>query len=196
MTQAGPPKLIDLRGRAPGRIVTAVLPLASLAETPRWLIVVGWRPAPREPHTVQGMVGPPRALTARHVGVAPSIVNNNPETRERGRRSFPTAAGWCSSLNRLSSRPTLATARGEPGPITTGGDHGCPLSRGRPDGGTSFGQKAARAPLMLRSIAARSEYGCFHNSAALRCVSKHEGALRGRPHPSRRAHARSTLQKD
>jgi len=32
--------------------------------------------------------------TARHVGVAPSIVNNNPETMERSRRSFPTAAGW------------------------------------------------------------------------------------------------------
>ena len=36
------------------------------------------------------------------------------------------------SYERSSSRPTLATARGEPGPITTGGDHGSPLSRGRP----------------------------------------------------------------
>src|SRR5260370_33623315 len=33
--------------------------------------------------------------TARHVGVAPSIVNNNPEAGARSRRSFPTAAGWC-----------------------------------------------------------------------------------------------------
>jgi hypothetical protein len=29
---------------------------------------------------------------------------------------------------------------------------------------------------------------------ALRCVSKHEGACSGRPHPSRRAHARSSLK--
>src|SRR5262249_60431366 len=36
--------------------------------------------------------GIPRALTARHVGVAPSIVNNNPETREWSWRPFPTAA--------------------------------------------------------------------------------------------------------
>jgi hypothetical protein len=50
---------------APGRIVIAVLP--------------------------PGFVTP-GALTARHVGVAPSIVNNNPETMERSRRSFPTAA--------------------------------------------------------------------------------------------------------
>src|SRR5262249_53210048 len=33
-----------------------------------------------------------RAL-ARHVGVAAFIVNNNPETMERGRRLFPTAGG-------------------------------------------------------------------------------------------------------
>src|SRR5262249_4778161 len=37
---------------------------------------------------------PDRALTARHVGVAPSIVNNNPETMERSRRLFPPAGGW------------------------------------------------------------------------------------------------------
>jgi hypothetical protein len=35
---------------------------------------------------------PPRPC--RHAGVVPFIVNNNPETMERGRRSFPTAAGW------------------------------------------------------------------------------------------------------
>src|SRR5262249_51793072 len=69
-----------------------------------------------------------RAPTTRHVEVAAFIVNNNPETTERSRRSLPTAAGWFSRLNRLSSRPTLATARGEPGPITTGGDHGSPLT--------------------------------------------------------------------
>jgi hypothetical protein len=39
-----------------------------------------------------------RLLTAQHVGVAPSIVNNNPETTERGRRSFPAAAGWFSHV--------------------------------------------------------------------------------------------------
>src|SRR5262249_13356254 len=37
---------------------------------------------------------PDRALTARHVGVATSIVNNNSETMERSRRLFPTAGGW------------------------------------------------------------------------------------------------------
>jgi hypothetical protein len=36
--------------------------------------------------------------TARHVEVAASIVNNRPETMERSRRSFPTAAGWCVAL--------------------------------------------------------------------------------------------------
>jgi hypothetical protein len=43
-----------------------------------------------------------RLLTAQHVGVAPSIVNNNPETMERGRRSFPAAAGW------FFARPAVA----------------------------------------------------------------------------------------
>src|SRR5262249_50028586 len=43
-----------------------------------------------------------RAPTARHVGVAPFIVNNNPETSERSRRSFPTATGW------LFARPAVA----------------------------------------------------------------------------------------
>jgi hypothetical protein len=42
----------------------------------------------------------PGALTARHVGVAPPIVDNNPETMERSRRSFPTAAGGPSSRRR------------------------------------------------------------------------------------------------
>jgi hypothetical protein len=37
-------------------------------------------------------------LTARHVAVALPIVNNNPETMERGRRSFLTAAGWFSHV--------------------------------------------------------------------------------------------------
>ena len=85
-----------------------------------------------------------RAPSVRHVEVAAFIVNNNSETMERSRRSFPTAAGWFSRLNRLSSRPTLATARGEPRPITTGGDHGSPLTgsprrgrRGVPLAGTT-----------------------------------------------------------
>src|SRR5262249_46837528 len=41
-----------------------------------------------------------RALTARHVEVARSIVNNNPETMDRSRRSIPTAAGWFFSVSR------------------------------------------------------------------------------------------------
>jgi hypothetical protein len=45
---------------------------------------------------------------------------------------------------------------------------------------------------MLRSIAARSECGCFHNSAALRCVSKHEGlAPLARPSSSFETRARA-----
>jgi hypothetical protein len=34
---------------------------------------------------------------------------------------------------------------------------------------------------MLRSIAARGEHICFHKTAALRCVSKHEAAIRAAP---------------
>ena len=34
----------------------------------------------------------------------------------------------------------------------------------------------------------------FHSPSVLRCVSKHEGSHVARPHPSRRAHARSTLR--
>jgi hypothetical protein len=34
------------------------------------------------------------ALTGSRVLVVPFVVNNNPETRDRGRRSFPAAAGW------------------------------------------------------------------------------------------------------
>ena len=46
-----------------------------------------------------------------------------------------------------------------------------------------------------RSIAARREHRCFHTPNALRCVSKHEGTrLLARPHPSRRAHTRSSLR--
>ena len=48
-----------------------------------------------------------RALTARHVGVAPSIVNNNPETTERSRRSFPTAGGWFFARARMLDRGAL-----------------------------------------------------------------------------------------
>src|SRR5262249_21478375 len=52
-----------------------------------------------------------RAPTARHVEVAPSIVNNNPETMERSRRSFPTAAGWFFTKPKgSSSRPSAARA--------------------------------------------------------------------------------------
>jgi hypothetical protein len=47
---------------------------------------------------------------------------------------------------------------------------------------------------MLRSIAARREHRCFHIRTALRCVSKHEGTRPSRPHPSRRAHTRSSLR--
>ena len=129
MTQAGPPK--PIRSRL-DELSSQTCGLASLAKTCR-----GCDAAPRVSQYRPKGCRSPRALTARHVGVAAFPVNNRPETGKAGQRSFPTAAGWCSRLNRLSSRPTLATARGEPGPITTGGDHGSPLSRGRPDGGTS-----------------------------------------------------------
>jgi hypothetical protein len=121
------------RGWAPGRIVTAVLLPGFVGRNapPADCRRVVDR-ASRAPTPPRAWSESPRALTARHVGVAPSIVNNNPETRERSRRSFSTTAGWCSRLNRLSSRPTLATARGEPRPITTGGDHGSPRSQRRP----------------------------------------------------------------
>ena len=75
----------------------------------------------------QGPLPGPDTLQLHH-----PPVNNRPETGKRRRPSFRTAAGWYSRVTRLSSRPTLAKARGEPGPITTGGDHGSPLSRGRP----------------------------------------------------------------
>src|SRR6516225_304502 len=60
-----------------------------------------------------------RAL-ARHVGVAAFIVNNSPETMERGRRSFPTAGGCPSrrlpELARVVGRD--ATAASAAGPAT------------------------------------------------------------------------------
>src|SRR5262249_19094499 len=52
-----------------------------------------------------------RAPTARHVEVAPSIVNNNPGTMERSGRSFPTAAGWFFTKPKgSSSGPSAARA--------------------------------------------------------------------------------------
>src|SRR5262249_59954336 len=63
---------------------------------------------------------------ARHVGVAAFIVNNNPEAMKLPRRSFHTAASWC--FAQRIRRP--GRAQREPGPITTGGDHGSPLSPG------------------------------------------------------------------
>jgi hypothetical protein len=42
----------------------------------------------------RGVRSADRAPTARHVEVAAFIVNNNPETMQRCRRSFPTAGGW------------------------------------------------------------------------------------------------------
>src|SRR5262249_27674251 len=52
-----------------------------------------------------------RAPTTRHVEVAAFIVNNNPETTERSRRSFPTAAGWFFTKPKgSSSRPSAARA--------------------------------------------------------------------------------------
>src|SRR5262249_5614810 len=50
---------------------------------------------------------PGRALTARHVGVALFVVNNNPETTKRSRRSFPTAAGWFFARARMLDRGAL-----------------------------------------------------------------------------------------
>jgi hypothetical protein len=58
----------------------------------------------------------------------------------------------------------------------------------------SFGQSARRLlALMLRNIAARRDRRRCRRRSALRCVSKHEGACSGRPHPSRRAHVGSRL---
>src|SRR5262249_16162199 len=71
------------------------------------------------------------ASEAEHVEVAISFVNINPKQWKLPQSRFRTSAGWCFTwAKQLSSRPTLAKARGEPGPITTGGDHGAPLSRG------------------------------------------------------------------
>src|SRR5258707_2639932 len=68
--------LLRLRGPLPPRVPPAITSIRALFDTAQRCAAE---------HT----------LTARHVGVARSIVNNNPETSERGRRSLPTAAGWC-----------------------------------------------------------------------------------------------------
>src|SRR5262249_59199412 len=58
----------------------------------------------------------------RHVGVAAFIVNNNPETMKLRRAAISHSRRLVlRRTKRSSSRPTLAKARGEPGPITTGG---------------------------------------------------------------------------
>ena len=44
--------------------------------------------------------GKPTASYGSHARVAFSIVNNNPETMDLGRRSFPTAVGWFSLAQR------------------------------------------------------------------------------------------------
>ena len=87
---------------------------------------------------------------------------------ELPRRSFRTAAGWFFVRTKpSSSRPTPAKAGGEPGPITTGGDHGSPQrgprdasvagcpSRGRPEQVPlgSFRQNARRLPLVPSPLA-------------------------------------------
>ena len=41
-----------------------------------------------------------RRIPISHVRVAPFIVNNRPETMDRSRRSFPTAAGWFRARSR------------------------------------------------------------------------------------------------
>ncbi len=53
-------------------------------------------------------------LTARHVGVALVIVNNNPETRELRRRRFRTAAGWYFRVSRAQRSTQWCAA--DPGP--------------------------------------------------------------------------------
>jgi hypothetical protein len=70
-----------------------------------------------------------RVLTAQHVEVAPSIVNNNPETMERSRRSVPTAAGWFFVLMKDRRR---GRAQREPGPITEDRGYGFRFSEDDP----------------------------------------------------------------
>src|ERR1700751_4940253 len=117
------------------------------------------------------------ASEAEHVGVAISIVNINQKQWKLRRPPFRTAAGWSfARTKRSSSRPTLAKARGEPGPITTGGDYGSPLSRGRqmakcPLG--SFRQNASRS--RIPGAAQHEVVRCRHRSrvyprSAMKCA--------------------------
>ena len=91
-----------------------------------------------------------RAPTAPHARVALVPVNNRPETGRPPRRSFSTPAGCGSWLGR-----STYFAVGSVSPKCT-----------------------ALPALMLRSIAARRVGKGFNSLAALRCVSKHEGAPR------------------
>jgi len=110
------------------------------------------------------------ARCGQHVGVAKVIVNNNPETMKVPQRSFRTATSW-SSRRPNDCRP--GRAQREPGPITTGSDHGSPLSRGRPerDWLGSFRQNAPSTfALMLRSIAAQWKHRRAHGFG---CAAMH-----------------------
>ena len=83
--------------------------------------------------------------------------------------------------------PSLAPRDRRPGrarrerPMTSGGDHASPLSRGRPGWPKcslgSFRQNAVPLALMLRSIAAEPERRRFHGPSTLRRVSTHEGVV-------------------
>jgi hypothetical protein len=90
-------------------------------------------------------------------------------------------------LDQSDRRP--GRAQREPGPITTGGDHGSPLSRGRHRWPKWSWLRFAKMPLalMLRSLAAEPERRRFHGPSPLRCVSKHEGP------PSSSFETRATL---
>jgi hypothetical protein len=113
------------------------------------------------------------------------------------RARFRTAAGWCfARTKRSSSRPTPAKAGGEPGPITTGGDHGSSLSRGRHRWAkyplASFRQNAPRPPrphAEEHRSATRAQPLPQPKCAAMRLEAW--GRTIARPHPSRRASARS-----
>jgi hypothetical protein len=143
MTQARPPKLIGIcRGgrancnrRLAAGFVGRIAPLAT--------------PGSAEPAPPRAWSESPRALTARHVGVAPFPVKNRPETGTPSRQSFPAAAGWCfarpshkcwvAALScpgrsaapqgsvRLSSRAMVVRCR--PGTATVCGGHSLQWSR-------------------------------------------------------------------
>jgi hypothetical protein len=85
----------------------------------------------------------------------------------RNNKNCPAAISYTHRLvlhpdQPMSSRPMPAKAGGEPGPITTGGDYGSPLSRGRPDG-EMRGARVSRAQRSTKWCAA--DPGSFQSVA-------------------------------